>query len=283
MSTLNSVRPLTAVETEGWTRHTPTVVKASRPQAELSDRDGHARRRHRGVAPHRDRRGAGVARLALESHHPPLDPEDPVERREPQSRPPRAAGPARCAVRRRRRSTTARRRQSAPSRARRRARRRRRPAVDRRCRPGRRRRRRRACPPPPPTRTASGRNVRLPRRPSRRRSPTPAVRPRRGARPRSTSAPASTPRQPSSQPPLGTESRWLPSTIRSGRAPGSVTQRLPAGSMVVSTGMSSNVEANHSRARTHGSVHASRALPERWARRTGARQRSAGYRPPVAT
>ncbi|CAB4725253.1 unannotated protein [freshwater metagenome] len=75
------------------------------------------------------------------------------------------------------------------------------------------------------------------------------------------SAPASTPRQPSSQPPLGTESRWLPSTIRSGRLPRRVTHRFPAGSVVVSTGMPSKVERNHSRALAHGSVHARRALP----------------------
>ena len=39
-----------------------------------------------------------------------------------------------------------------------------------------------------------------------------------------TSRPAITPRQPSSQPPFGTESRWLPKTRACADAPGSVTQ-----------------------------------------------------------
>ncbi len=48
---------------------------------------------------------------------------------------------------------------------------------------------------------------------------------------RSASTPASRPSGPSSQPPLGTESRWPPMTTVSGRAPGRVIQRLPAASV----------------------------------------------------
>ena len=40
-----------------------------------------------------------------------------------------------------------------------------------------------------------------------------------------------TPRQPSSQPPFGTESRWLPTMTVFVEAPGSVTQLLPAESV----------------------------------------------------
>ena len=42
-----------------------------------------------------------------------------------------------------------------------------------------------------------------------------------------------TPRQPSSQPPFGTESRWLPTMTVFGDAPGSVTQLLPAESVSI--------------------------------------------------
>ena len=49
---------------------------------------------------------------------------------------------------------------------------------------------------------------------------------------RSASRPASTPSGPSSQPPFGTESRWPPMITVSGRAPGSVVQRLPAASLL---------------------------------------------------
>ena len=72
--------------------------------------------------------------------------------------------------------------------------------------------------PPPTSRTASGRSGRPPRRPRRRAAPSAAACPSSASR-RSTSTPASTFRQPSSQPPFGTESMCPPITSTRSDAP----------------------------------------------------------------
>ena len=260
MSTLNSVRPFTAVGTLGCTRHTPTVVKASwaRPRSRIATAMRAAAtvgsRRRGSASRRRGTPGPAGARAAAR-------PRGCRAARRAAARRPRASGPARCGARPTRRSTpctspavrtvsnsTPCSATTSPSR---------RPWLSTR------------------SRTASMSSVPLtapdPNSDRPNRAPSSSAQsttltdtgnstPSRW-RPRSTSAPASTPRQPSSHPPFGTESRWLPSTIRSGRAPGSVTHRFPAGSVLVSTGMPSKVAANQSRARCHGSVQARRALP----------------------
>src|SRR5439155_5115005 len=78
---------------------------------------------------------------------------------------------------------------------------------------------------------------------------------------RSTSRPASSFSEPSSQPPLGTESRCPPMSNDFSDAPRSVTQLFPAASWCCSTGSSFAFDANHSRASSQVSVHATRCAP----------------------
>src|SRR3984957_12262965 len=81
------------------------------------------------------------------------------------------------------------------------------------------------------------------------------------ANPRSTSKPASTPRQPSSQPPLGTESRWLPRISVRSDSPRKVVQEFPAASKWCSTGSAASLPWNHARALSHVGVQAIRCAP----------------------
>ena len=75
------------------------------------------------------------------------------------------------------------------------------------------------------------------------------------------SSPAITPSAPSSHPPLGTESRWLPMmTVRSD-APLSVAQLLPAASISGVMSSSASLPLNHCRASRHTGPHASRCAP----------------------
>jgi hypothetical protein len=86
-------------------------------------------------------------------------------------------------------------------------------------------------------------------------SPSDAIR-------RSTSTPAMTLRQPSSQPPFGTESMCPP--MRSARPdspPFSVNHWLPASSTSSTAPVGSTFVFSHSRARSHVSVHATRCAP----------------------
>ena len=78
---------------------------------------------------------------------------------------------------------------------------------------------------------------------------------------RMTSRPASTPSAPSSQPPSGTESRWLPSATTPGFRPGSVAHRLPAVSSPTRTGSASKRSRSHPRAVAHTGVQATRCAP----------------------
>ena len=78
---------------------------------------------------------------------------------------------------------------------------------------------------------------------------------------RSTSAPATTLRQPSSQPPFGTESMWPPISTARASSPGSVHQSFPAASRCRSRGSPSRSPSSHARAVFHVSVHATRWAP----------------------
>ena len=75
---------------------------------------------------------------------------------------------------------------------------------------------------------------------------------------RITSRAARTPRLPSSQPPLGTESRWLPRMRVWGESPGRVIQRLPAASVWSSMGRPASLVVNQARAASQVSVQATR-------------------------
>ena len=82
----------------------------------------------------------------------------------------------------------------------------------------------------------------------------------------STSAPLSTPRQPSSQPPPGTQSMWLPTTISSSDSPATRAQTLPAASRRRARRRGrSRPEPRSSRSRSlaHVSVQATRRPPLR--------------------
>src|SRR4051794_22230583 len=81
------------------------------------------------------------------------------------------------------------------------------------------------------------------------------------ARRRSTSTPATTFREPSSQPPFGTESMWPPSSTARMESPRSVNHWFPAASIVSSTGTPSKRSRSHPRDRSHVSVHATRCAP----------------------
>ena len=81
---------------------------------------------------------------------------------------------------------------------------------------------------------------------------------RSGATPR---APATTLRQPSSQPPFGTESIWPPIRTARSERPRSVHQSLPASSRSRSSGRPSSNSANQARAVFHVSVQATRWAP----------------------
>jgi hypothetical protein len=74
----------------------------------------------------------------------------------------------------------------------------------------------------------------------------------------STSTAATTLRQPSSQPPFGTESMWPPSSTACGDCPRSVHHWLPAGSTSYSSGRASSFEPSHSFACTQVAVQATR-------------------------
>ena len=76
-------------------------------------------------------------------------------------------------------------------------------------------------------------------------SPSSAIR-------RSTSTPASTLRQPSSQPPFGTESMWPPIRSACSERPGSVNHWLPASSAPARAGQPRPSPRSHSRARVPG-------------------------------
>src|SRR2546426_2930082 len=92
---------------------------------------------------------------------------------------------------------------------------------------------------------------------------------------RSASSPASTPRHPSSHPPLGTESRWLPTMTVRLDAPGSVTQRLPAESLSTRKPSAATLPLNQSRASRHIGPHARRCAPSGVEVRTASSRRSA--------
>ena len=68
-------------------------------------------------------------------------------------------------------------------------------------------------------------------------------------------------RQPSSQPPFGTESMWPPISSARSDAPRSVNHWLPAASISSSTGTAASFPRSHSRARSHVSVQATRWAP----------------------
>src|SRR5690606_3517824 len=75
------------------------------------------------------------------------------------------------------------------------------------------------------------------------------------------SGPASTFRQPSSQPPPGTESMCPPMTSSTSDSPCSVDQTLPAASMCVSRPRASSFWRSQARASSHTSVQATRQAP----------------------
>ena len=77
----------------------------------------------------------------------------------------------------------------------------------------------------------------------------------------STSTPAMTLRQPSSQPPFGTESMCPPISTARSDAPRSVNHWLPASSISSSTGTPSSLPRSHPRARSQVSVQATRWAP----------------------
>ncbi len=78
---------------------------------------------------------------------------------------------------------------------------------------------------------------------------------------RSNSNPDITPNAPSSQPPFGTLSRWLPTTNMSSRSPRSTAHRFPASSSSTSTGSVVSDSRSIALACSHSGVHASRRLP----------------------
>ena len=78
---------------------------------------------------------------------------------------------------------------------------------------------------------------------------------------RSTSTPATTLRQPSSQPPFGTESMWPPSSSARSEAPGSVNHWFPASSISSSAPSATTFSRSHCRAPSHVSVQATRCAP----------------------
>ena len=78
---------------------------------------------------------------------------------------------------------------------------------------------------------------------------------------RRTSAAPRTLRQPSSQPPFGTESMWPPSRTARSESPRSVYQSLPAASRSTSSGRSERLSASHARPFAQVSVHATRCAP----------------------
>ena len=78
---------------------------------------------------------------------------------------------------------------------------------------------------------------------------------------RSTSRPASTFRQPSNQPPLGTLSRCPPIHNSRSDSPFNVTHKLPASSCSVVTGKPSSLDLKNARAFAHVSVKATRCAP----------------------
>ena len=78
---------------------------------------------------------------------------------------------------------------------------------------------------------------------------------------RSTSSAAQTPRQPSSQPPLGTASICEPTTTIFSLEPGSVAHRFPATSRSTVASVSESFPSSHSRAVRQSSLHASRRAP----------------------
>src|SRR5580658_6812748 len=75
------------------------------------------------------------------------------------------------------------------------------------------------------------------------------------------STPARTFRQPSSHPPLGTESRWPPMSSARSERPRKVVQVLPAASWWISTGRASNFLLSQARAASQGLVKATRWAP----------------------
>ena len=78
---------------------------------------------------------------------------------------------------------------------------------------------------------------------------------------RSTSAAATTFRQPSSQPPFGTESMWPPISTARSESPRSVHHWLPAASTSYSSGRPSSFEPSQSFAFSQVGVHATRWAP----------------------
>ena len=92
---------------------------------------------------------------------------------------------------------------------------------------------------------------------------------------RSASSPAMTPREPSSHPPFGTESRWLPTMTVFAEAPGSVTQLLPAESVPTCSPSSAILPLNHSRASRHTGPQARRCAPSGVEVRAASSRRSA--------
>src|SRR5688500_7210627 len=78
---------------------------------------------------------------------------------------------------------------------------------------------------------------------------------------RNASTPARTPSGPSSQPPLGTESRWPPMTTVSGRAPASEIHRLPAASAFACRPSAASRSSSQRRASRHTGPHATRCAP----------------------
>ena len=78
---------------------------------------------------------------------------------------------------------------------------------------------------------------------------------------RTTSTPAMTFRQPSSQPPFGTESMWPPISSARSEAPASVNHWLPASSISSAAPDAASLPRSQSRARAQVSVHATRWAP----------------------
>jgi hypothetical protein len=78
---------------------------------------------------------------------------------------------------------------------------------------------------------------------------------------RSTSTPAITFRQPSSQPPFGTESMCPPRSSALPAPPASVNHWLPAWSISSTAPVEATFVRSHSRARSQVSVHATRCAP----------------------
>src|ERR1051325_2165137 len=75
------------------------------------------------------------------------------------------------------------------------------------------------------------------------------------------SSAAVTPSAPSSQPPLGTESTWLPTMTVLSDAPGSVAKRFPAASVVTARLSGASFPLSHSRAVRQTGPQATRCAP----------------------